>query len=100
MHFVIGQWLYMVKIELVYVAKDSAVFQIKMELKKGTTVGQALIESGLYSRYPETKEMPVGIYAQRVSQDVLLKDGDRIEVYRSLELDPKEKRRQRARLNK
>jgi putative ubiquitin-RnfH superfamily antitoxin RatB of RatAB toxin-antitoxin module len=90
----------MVKIELVYVAKDSMVFHIKMELKKGTTVGQALIESGLYNTYPETKGMPVGIYAQRVSQDALLKEGDRIEVYRSLELDPKENRRQRARLNK
>jgi hypothetical protein len=90
----------MVKIELIYVAKDGATLQVKMDLKLGATVADALNESGIYIKYPETKEMSVGIYAQQVSMDTLLKPGDRIEVYRHLSLDPKENRRQRARLNK
>ena len=90
----------MVKIELVYVAKDKSVFHIKMELQKGATVAQALSESGIHRLHPETKDLSVGIYAKSVSLDTLLKDGDRIEIYRPLTLDPKETRRQRARLNK
>jgi putative ubiquitin-RnfH superfamily antitoxin RatB of RatAB toxin-antitoxin module len=89
----------MVQIELVYVARDRTAFQVKMDLKKGSTVAEALNESGIYLLHPETKDMSVGIYAKRVSLDTLLQDGDRIEIYRSLTLDPKEKRRQRARLN-
>lgn len=100
MPFVIEHWLYMVKIELVYVAMDKAVVQIKMELKAGTTVAEALVESGIYSAYPETQGLPVGVYTKRVSLDAPLNDGDRLEIYRALTLDPKEKRRQRARLNK
>lgn len=88
----------MVKIELVYVAKDSTTLQVKMELKQGATVEDALIESRIYHLHPETNGLPVGIYAKQVSLDTVLKEGDRVEIYRPLALDPKEKRRQRARL--
>ena len=39
---------------------------------------------------------PLGIYAERVDDDYVLADGDRLEVYRPLEQDPMELRRQRA----
>ena len=100
MHFVIGPWLYMVQIELVYVAKDRTTMQVKMDLTQGSTVADALIESGIYHVHPEAKNLPVGIYAKQVTLDTVLKEGDRVEIYRPLALDPKEKRRQRARLNK
>ena len=90
----------MVKIELVYVPKDGVTVQVKMDLKQGATVADALIKSGIYDMHPETKELSVGIYARQVSLDTLLKEGDRVEIYRPLFLDPKETRRQRARLNK
>ncbi|MCL9683223.1 RnfH family protein [Legionella maioricensis] len=90
----------MVKIELVYVPKDGATLHLSMDLKQGATVADALIKSGVYDLYPETKGLSVGIYARQVSLDAVLKEGDRVEIYRPLALDPKEKRRQRARLNK
>ena len=90
----------MVKIELVYVPKDGTALQVKMDLKQGATVAEALIKSGVYDLHPETKGLSVGIYAKQVSLDSVLKEGDRVEIYRPLALDPKEKRRQRARLNK
>lgn len=87
----------MVTIELVYVPKGLEALHVTLTLSPGTTVGEALNHSGIYSAYPETREMAVGIYAKLVSLDVVLKDGDRIEIYRPLALDPKEKRRQLAR---
>lgn len=90
----------MVKIELVFVAKDRATFQVKMDLKQGSTVADALSKSGIYDLHPDVKDLSVGIYAKQVSLDTVLKEGDRVEVYRPLTLDPKETRRQRARLNK
>ena len=40
---------------------------------------------------------PVGIFGERKSRDTLLQDGDRVEIYRPLELNPRERRRQRVR---
>jgi putative ubiquitin-RnfH superfamily antitoxin RatB of RatAB toxin-antitoxin module len=87
----------MVKTELVYVTKDRVTVQIRMDLEEGATVAQALIASDIYNLYPETKDLPIGIYAKQVSLDTILRDGDRLELYRLLVLDPKEKRRQLAR---
>jgi putative ubiquitin-RnfH superfamily antitoxin RatB of RatAB toxin-antitoxin module len=42
----------------------------------------------------------VGIYSKIVAKDTPLRDGDRIELYRPLAIDPKEKRRLLARKNK
>ncbi|WBV70900.1 RnfH family protein [Legionella pneumophila] len=71
-----------------------------MDLKQGATVEEALIKSNIYSICPETRELPVGVYGKRVSVDQVLKEGDRIEIYRPLILDPKEKRRKLAQFKK
>ncbi|QMT61370.1 RnfH family protein [Legionella sp. PC997] len=86
----------MVKVELVYVAFDKTVQHRVLELKQGATVLDALNASGIYEDYPETQGMSVGIYAKQVSLEQVLQEGDRIEIYRPLVLDPKEKRRQKA----
>jgi putative ubiquitin-RnfH superfamily antitoxin RatB of RatAB toxin-antitoxin module len=39
----------------------------------------------------------VGIFGERKPRDALLQDGDRVEIYRPLTLDPRERRRQRTR---
>jgi putative ubiquitin-RnfH superfamily antitoxin RatB of RatAB toxin-antitoxin module len=38
----------------------------------------------------------LGIFGKRVKRDAVLKDGDRIEIYRPLIADPKDSRRRRA----
>lgn len=86
----------MVKIELVYSAEDKSIFYLEMNLNEGTSVGAALIQSNIYDTHPETRILPVGIYSKIVSKDTLLRNGDRIELYRALRIDPKEKRRRIA----
>jgi putative ubiquitin-RnfH superfamily antitoxin RatB of RatAB toxin-antitoxin module len=90
----------MVTIELVYVAPDQSVLHFNISLPDGAVVRDALNESGIYKSHPETQELPIGIYAKLVSLETLLKNGDRVELYRLLALDPKEKRRRLARLKK
>ncbi|KGP62477.1 hypothetical protein EP47_10375 [Legionella norrlandica] len=90
----------MVKVELIYIAQSGSCLHCKMELRPGSTVEQALIESNIYSQYPETKELPFGIYGKQIPMDFVLKEGDRIEIYRPLTLDPKEKRRRLAQFKK
>jgi uncharacterized protein len=88
----------MVKIELVYIADDTPPLHLKMDLPSGTTVGGALSISKIHHTHPETTVLAVGIYTKIVPLDKVLRDGDRIELYRPLALDPKEKRRQLARV--
>ncbi|MBL7480852.1 RnfH family protein [Legionella bononiensis] len=90
----------MVKVEVVYIAREGTVFHHDLELKPGSCVADALTASGIFDSNPETRDLPVGIFAKQISMDTLLKDGDRIELYRPLVCDPKEKRRQKARLRK
>lgn len=90
----------MVMVELVYVTAAQHTAHLTLEMPSGATVADALVSSGIYDSYPETINMPVGIYAKQASLDTILKAGDRIELYRSLALDPKEKRRQKARIKK
>lgn len=90
----------MVHVELIYVAEDKTTVQIALSLPQGSTVSEAISASGLHQKHPETIEYAVGIYAKRVTLDTLLRDGDRVEVYRPLSLDPKEKRRQLAKIRK
>ncbi|MDR3503542.1 MAG: RnfH family protein [Legionella sp.] len=87
----------MVKVELVYIDREQQTVHQRLELQQGATVADALHASGIHYSHPETKGMPVGIYAKQVALDTVLKEGDRVEIYRPLSLDPKENRRQRAR---
>ncbi|STX27793.1 protein yfjF [Legionella beliardensis] len=86
----------MVNVEIVYVASDQTLTHLHCTLPNGATVNDALLQSGLYSRCPETQGLPVGIFSKRVEGTTTLKSGDRIEIYRPLSNDPKEKRRARA----
>jgi len=39
---------------------------------------------------------PLGVFGEQVSDEVMLSEGDRVEIYRSLQQNPMELRRQRA----
>ncbi len=86
----------MIKVELVYVSLTKTVVHKKLELNSGATVADALSASELYTLYPETRDFPVGIFARQVAVEQVLKEGDRIEIYRPLLLDPKDSRRKKA----
>lgn len=64
---------------------------VTLELERGATVRAALRAAG------RPNAAAVGIHGQRVSLDAPLADGDRVEIYRVLRVDPKEARRRRGR---
>jgi hypothetical protein len=77
------------RIEVVH-ARPGGAEIVEIRLPDGATVGDALAAAGL-------KGNPAGIFGKRVTMDTRLADGDRVEIYRPLKLDPKEARRRRAR---
>ena len=87
----------MVDVELVYVPVNQKAIHLKLTLAVGATVADVLAQSGLLESHPETVNMPTGVFGALVPPTQLVKTGDRVEVYRPLLIDPKEKRRQRAR---
>jgi hypothetical protein len=86
----------MIRVEVVY-ALPRRYDAVTVELPDGATVAQALAASGVAERHPGIDLSRVGVFGRSVSPDTTLSDGDRVEVYRPLALDPKEARRRRAR---
>lgn len=84
-------------IEVVFVAPDSQTI-VALQLPVGATVADAIQDAGLAERHPDYAfaELPVGIWGRRVAPQQVLKDGDRVEVYRELLVDPMQARRLRA----
>ena len=79
------------KIEVVYARPEGAQV-VRLELPAGATLRDALMASGF-----DSKSQAAGIFGKRAALDRPLADGDRVEIYRPLALDPKEARRRRAR---
>ena len=73
---------------------------VEIELEEGADVAEALARSGLQERFPaiDFATARVGIWSRPCMADTVLREGDRVEVYRELRADPKEMRRKRARL--
>jgi uncharacterized protein len=73
-------------------------FLKRIEVCAGTALAQAIELSGVAGLYPEIdfKNQKVGIYGKIVNMDTILQQNDRVEIYRSLLIDPKEKRRIRS----
>lgn len=71
---------------------------VRVKLPAGSTVMDALEASGLLAKYPEidVKKNKLGIWNKLSKVDVVLRDRDRVEIYRPLIADPKEVRKQRA----
>jgi len=72
----------------------------ELALAEGSTLRDAVHASGLL-REPGLEELdidacPVGIFGRKKTPDTVLREGDRVEVYRPLVADPKEARRRRA----
>jgi uncharacterized protein len=85
------------KVEVCYALPDKQVL-IPVSLPAGATLQQAIEASGLLEKHPEIdiKKNKFGIYAKLSKLDTVLRDRDRVEIYRPLIADPKEVRKQRA----
>ena len=64
----------------------------------GTTVGEAIDGASLETEFPDVdfSSAPIGVWGHEVDRDHVVRDGDRIEIYRKLELEPREARRRLA----
>lgn len=71
---------------------------IVVKLPAGSTAEEAISKSGILAEFPEIDLAvnKVGIFSKACKLDTVLRDKDRIEIYRPLIADPKEVRRQRA----
>ena len=85
-----------VKIEVCY-ADTLGATRISIDLDDGATLGEAIAASRIIERLSLARELlSFGIFGKRAGVDARLRDGDRVEIYRPLIVDPMEARRRRV----
>lgn len=87
-----------IQVEVAYAAADRQ-YLVTLEVPAGTTISGAIEHCREQRLLPEAAfQYPdLGIFGRRAPPERVLAPGDRVEVYRPLEADPKEARRRRAR---
>lgn len=86
-----------ISVEVVYaLPKQQTVKQLKVP--EGTTLIQAVEQSGILVQFPEidTATNKMGIFGKGAKPDTVLRDRDRVEIYRPLIANPKEVRKKNA----
>ncbi len=88
-------------VEVVFAAPDRQEL-VALELEQGATTADAIRESGLQGLFGQVDldALQVGIWGRVVERETVLNDGDRVELYRPLERDPKDARRELARVQR
>jgi putative ubiquitin-RnfH superfamily antitoxin RatB of RatAB toxin-antitoxin module len=86
-----------INIEVVYALPEQQTL-LRQPVVPGTTVSEAIQASGILQKYPDIDLMvnKLGIFGKLTKADAVVRDKDRIEIYRPLIADPKEVRRKRA----
>lgn len=86
------------RVEVVYCPRPGQCDCVPLMLAAGATVDDALRASGLCERYSlAPEEVVAGLWSRKAAGDTVLRDQDRVEIYRPLKVDPKEARRARYR---
>jgi len=85
------------EVEIVFALPDRQSLKC-ISVASGETVADVVAKSGLGEDFPEIEidSLALGIWGCEVERTRPVKEGDRIEVYRPLEMDPREARRQLA----
>ena len=70
----------------------------RFRLPANSTARQAALAAPVLNDFPEAQPhtAPLGIFGKAVKDSHILREGDRVEVYRALLIDPKENRRRKA----
>ena len=87
----------MINIEVVYGTAENQVLK-SLKVKPGTTAIEAAHTAELHKTFPDLnlENATLGIFSKKTSHNNILKDGDRLEIYRPLTIDPMANRRIRA----
>lgn len=86
-----------IHVEICY-ASTSLQSILSVQVPQNATVKEAILSSGILDQFPELilKDLIVGIFSKKCELNTELKEGDRVEIYRPLTIDPKTARRLRA----
>lgn len=73
--------------------------EVAVKLRAGSTLADAVQASGLPQRHPgvDFASAPLGVWGVLRDPHEVLREADRVELYRPLSVDPKEARRRRQR---
>ncbi|AAM67803.1 RnfH family protein [Buchnera aphidicola] len=86
-----------IKVKVVYALPDIQYIK-EVHIDSNSTVKDAILASNLLNTVKNIQfyKNNVGIYNKLVHLNENVKNGDRIEIYRNLIIDPKERRRKRS----
>jgi uncharacterized protein len=89
----------LLQISVVFSPEPRVVREWRVVLPQASTVKDAIAGSGLRSEFPhlDLDALGVGVWGRKATPKQLLRDRDRVEVYRPLKVDPKVARRERFR---
>ena len=87
----------MITVELIYALPKEQKL-LKLAVEEGSSIQSVIEQSGILQQYPEINLWPlkVGIFGKLANLTDSVREGDRIEIYRPLVIDPMEARRLRA----
>jgi uncharacterized protein len=87
----------LMNIEVCYALPGEQVI-LAVQLGEGSLVADAIEHSKILQTFPQIDlaKNRVGIFGKLVKLDTVLREKDRVEIYRGLIVDPKEARRKRA----
>lgn len=86
----------MLSVEVAYSPRAREVDVVSLQLPPGATVADALRASGLVQKHGlDEATLRAGVWCRSKEAATPLRDRDRVEIYRTLRVDPKEARRQR-----
>ncbi len=90
-----------ITIEVAYALPEKQTI-IAIEVAEGTTVAEAIQLSNIIAEFPDIdlETAKTGVFGKMAKADKVLRDKDRVEIYRKLIADPKESRRQQAEMQK
>ena len=85
------------KISVIYSPAARQTREWTLDLEPGNTALQAIESAGVFEEFPELRLQPLllGIWGKRAGINKVLHENDRVEIYRSLRVDPKVARRER-----
>jgi len=85
------------EVEVVYALPDRQVMK-RLNVTKGTTAENAIVQSGILEMFPEIDltRNRYGIFGKLIKKGTVLHHRDRVEIYRPLIIEPKDARRRRA----
>lgn len=86
-----------IEVELVFALPDRQVLRT-LVVAADASVREVINDSNIQAEFADIEigNLSIGIWGREVAPDQMLKPGDRIEIYRPLELEPREARRQLA----